>query len=389
MSATPRKRVFYIYPPLFKYRAPFNVRIREILASHGVEYGVVYSEPSEQAKLRNDTIELPWADKVPISHIGPRSHQLLYQRALPVVSGADLVIMHQENKLLFNYLLHLRRFAGMERLAYFGHGRNFGQAVGNGFGERLKRFLATKVDWWFAYNDLSAKCIESYGFPAERITSVRNAIDMSELQQEVAATTREDLDARRRIRGLGAGPIAVYKGALKADKRIAFLIDAAIRIRRIVPGFELLVVGGGSELALVQKAAQDHPYIHALGPIYGPEMTELGLLADVLLMPGKVGLGVLDAFGYGKPLITTDFPFHAPEVDYLQDDVNGRVARPWQDADAYAASVAEVLTNDALRARLSRGAAAAASQYSIDNMAERFAGGVLQALKMQSPAANG
>jgi exopolysaccharide biosynthesis WecB/TagA/CpsF family protein len=43
--------------------------------------------------------------------------------------------------------------------------------------EKWKQIWLTKVDWWFAYNDLSAGIVRSLGYPEERITSVQNAID--------------------------------------------------------------------------------------------------------------------------------------------------------------------------------------------------------------------
>lgn len=94
-------------------------------------------------------------------------------------------------------------------------------------------------------------------------------------------------------------------------------------------------------------------------------------------MPGAIGLGVLDAFGYGRPMISTNFPLHGPEFDYLKDGINGRVVSPWEDVNAYANAVSGILNNADLLKTLSDGSAAAASQYSIEDMATRFATGIV------------
>ncbi len=380
MLPVSKKRVFYVYPPLFKYRAPFNERMREKLAEYGVEYNVVYSDPPTLSKLKADTTELPWAIKTPKHYIGPSKYNLVFQNALGVLRDADLVIMQQENRLLLNYILHLRRAFGSIKIAYFGHGRNFQTPIGDGIGDRLKRFLATKVDWWFAYNDLSARVVESYGFPAERITSFRNAIDMKLLLSEIASVSPKDIEARRNALSLKSENVGIFIGGIYAEKRIPFLIEASRRIRKAIPDFELLVVGGGPDFEIARDVAQDCAFVRMLGPKYGREKTELALLANVFLMPGLVGLAVLDSFAYRTPMITTDYPFHSPEIDYLKDGVNGCVVRPWNGVEAYAVAVINFLKSPELRSRLSSGAAAASSEYSIEDMAERFAGGVLRAL---------
>jgi glycosyltransferase involved in cell wall biosynthesis len=103
-------------------------------------------------------------------------------------------------------------------------------------------------------------------------------------------------------------------------------------------------------------------------------------LAKAFLMPGLVGLAVLDAFAYGTPMVTTDLPYHSPEIDYLEDGVNGVMVRDSEDPLAYARAVARVLTDDAYRAQLQAGGQAAMATYTIENMASRFAAGVVTAL---------
>jgi len=377
-------RVFYVYPPLFQYRAPFHERMREILKPSGVEYNVVYSEASAHSKLKGDTIELPWAIKVPRYYIGPSRYNFVFQNALGAIKGADLIIMQQENKLLLNYILHMRRLFNSTKIAYFGHGRNFQAPVRNGMGSLIKELLATKVDWWFAYNDLSAKLVEQYGFPAERITSFQNSIDMKKLLDEISSVSVEDVAARRTALGLSSRNVGIFIGGIYAEKRIPFLIEAAKLIRKAVPDFELLIVGGGDEFEAARNLARDCPFVRLMGPKYGREKTELALLANVFLMPGLVGLAVLDSFAYQTPMITTDYPFHSPEIDYLKHDENGIIVSPWDDVQAYANGVINFLKDPELRQRLSTGAAAASSLYSIEDMAKRFADGVLSALDATS-----
>lgn len=97
-----------------------------------------------------------------------------------------------------------------------------------------------------------------------------------------------------------------------------------------------------------------------------------------MLNPGLVGLGILDAFVCGVPMVTTDCGLHSPEVAYLDSGVNG-----WMTPDTlgdFIDAAAAVLTDDALYARLRRGCAVSAKAYTVEGMAKNFARGVRQCL---------
>ncbi len=110
------------------------------------------------------------------------------------------------------------------------------------------------------------------------------------------------------------------------------------------------------------------------------EKSLLVSLGRVLLMPGLVGLVVLDSFAYGLPMVTTDLPYHSPEIDYLIDGENGVMVKQAEDPNAYADAAVRVLLDQDFRDKLKAGGAAALETYSIEAMAERFADGVTKAL---------
>jgi glycosyltransferase involved in cell wall biosynthesis len=121
-----------------------------------------------------------------------------------------------------------------------------------------------------------------------------------------------------------------------------------------------------------------------LGPRFGAEKVELMRLGKLFLMPGLLGLAILDAAAAGLPTITTAYPWHSPEIAYLDDGVSGLMVRDWQDPRSYADAVTALLLD---RPRLNAMAAAACAMvdyYSVEAMAERFAKGVLAALAAPS-----
>jgi glycosyltransferase involved in cell wall biosynthesis len=383
-----KARVSYIFPVSHHFRYPFHVKLRSILALHDVDYSVTYCAPYGANLQKKDTVDIAWGHEVPLLRMGSGGPQL--QWALGDVLRSDLVIVQQENRLLLNYFCQILGMLGLKRVAFFGHGRNFQAADSNSRGERWKRFWAPKVDWWFGYTEETKRFITSLGYPEERFTVFNNAVDTGALAAVAEKATPERLAARRSELGLVGQNICVYVGGLYNEKRVAFLIDALDRIRARVPDFEFVVVGGGVDLGMVQAAAGTRSWLKAVGPRFGEEKAELMSLGKLFLIPGLVGLAVLDAGVLGLPVVTTDFPFHSPEIAYLKDGVNGVIVKPWTDVDSYAGAVVDLLRGDPGHlAEMSRAAKEIGRTYTIDAMAGRFADGVLKALMSKAPRSAG
>lgn len=374
-----RPRVVYAFPTSHRFRVPFHERLRAELTARGIDYDYLYDAEDDNLG-KGDTQKIAWATPVKQTNLRLGGKTLVLQHAFKAAAGADLLIVQQQNNLLFNYLAQLRLVPGVRKIAFFGHGRNFQTANPNSLRERFKRFWATKVDWWFGYTGLTADIVAGYGFPRERITVFNNAIDTSAIGRELAAIDPAE-QARLRLELFGGSEnVGLYLGGIYAEKRIPFLLLAAAAVRRTVPDFHLLVIGGGPEADLIKAAAGREDWIRYVGPKFGAEKTLLASLARVQLMPGLVGLGVLDSFAYGTPMVTTNVPFHSPEIGYLEDGRNGVMIADPEDLDGYAAAVSRILTDDAHRAALQAGAAEALGTYTVENMARRFADGVERAL---------
>jgi glycosyltransferase involved in cell wall biosynthesis len=236
------------------------------------------------------------------------------------------------------------------------------------------------VHWWFAYNDLSVGVVRDLGYPDDRITSVGNAIDTRALVERRTFIAVEELASIRSKLGLQSDHVAVYTGGLYANKRLGFLLDAAERIRKHVTDFELIVIGDGPDLRIVTEAAARNPWIHDVGPKNDRDKVPYWALSKLLLMPGGVGLVVLDSFALGVPMVTTDTHLHGPEIDYLKDGVNGLLIECGESVETYADGVVALLRDESRLERLRQGALASAAEYTIEQMASNFADGVMRAL---------
>jgi len=379
LPATRPARVAIVQRALRRYRAGFFDALRDDLAADEIELLLFHSTRQGEEDSRDDALDVPWAQHLERRVVRVGGRHLVWQPLVRDLRTADLVIVEQAAQLALNYRLLARQALGGPRVAFWGHGRSFATNP-SVVGERAKSGISTRAHWWFAHTSLSADVVADLGFDRDRITTVNNAIDTTALQRELGEVTDLELRELRDRLGLGPGPIGLFLGNLRAEKRLDVLVTASDRIRAAGLGFELLVIGHGPEAASVAAAARDRAWLHDLGPRFGRDRAQFLALADLLLVPASVGLVVLDSFAAGAPLITSRAGGHGPEIAYLRHRENGVLIEDGTDPDRYARAVIEVIEDEALQQRLRAGCSADTARYSIEAMAARFAAGVRSAL---------
>jgi glycosyltransferase involved in cell wall biosynthesis len=100
-----------------------------------------------------------------------------------------------------------------------------------------------------------------------------------------------------------------------------------------------------------------------------------------MVNPGAVGLGILDSFASGKPLLTTACSTHGPEIEYLRPEHNGLLAE--DSRGGFEKALIRLASDAGLRKRLSLAAAADSGRYSVEAMSQAFVAGVRGALAKQ------
>lgn len=359
---------------LTHYRVPLFTALREELAERGIQLELLIGRGTPSEEKKHDAGVLPWAKSIPTHYLA--GGRLCWQPLLGHLEDVDLLIVTQENKLLQNHLLMLvpRRF----KLAFWGHGANLQSDNPNSFKERFKRWTTNQVDWWFAYTQMSAELVKASGFPDSRITVLNNAVDTKEMQRQLKSVTPDETQALRELLDFGMGQVGVYVGSLYADKRLDFLFAAAEAIRREIPDFHMLIVGEGPEREKVRVWCDSRPWARWVGTRFGREKVAYMSVGQIMLNPGAVGLGVMDAFVCEVPMFTTDCGNHGPEIDYLENGVNGVMTA--NDLSAYVDTTVRLLRDAQALNALRAGCAASVQEYTVENMARRFADGVTNCL---------
>lgn len=364
-----------------QYRVAFHEALRTMLAERGIDVHVIHGNPYGADVARNDAATVSFATVRDHRVMRFAGAEITWLPSYRQTRHADLVICDQHSSRLSNYALWLRYVTGRQLFALWGHGKNFQADAASTLGEAVKRFLSRHVHWWFAYNDLSAAVVEELGFPRERITSVQNAIDTRALRGLVDATIADDLDdlrARHRITGRH---VCIFLGSMYTQKRLPYLIEACDHIRARVEDFELVLLGGGPDRDIVTTAAASRPWMHDVGPRFGADKAKYLRLAELMLVPGLIGLTILDAFAAGLPVVTVADAYHSPEIAYLDERRNGEMLPAGTTPVEYAEAVVDLLADDARRERMAAACRQDSERYTIEEMAARFASGIEQALR--------
>jgi glycosyltransferase involved in cell wall biosynthesis len=366
---------------LLHYRLGLFERLRAACAPRGIELHLVHGQASRRELAKKDEGSLPWAHKVNNRFLEMDERDIVWQPFPSDLRDADLVVVMQENRILSNYPLLLSRLWSPRRVAYWGHGVNFQSDAPAGLREKWKQMLLTRVDWWFAYTQMTADILHRAGYPQERITCLDNAIDNEAFERDLASVTDAQLQALRvEIDAPEGAPVGLFCGSLYPDKRLDYMFEAADRIHAALPAFRLVVIGDGPSASEIRVAMETRPWLKWLGVRKGLEKAAWFKLADVVINPGAVGLHVLDSFCSGAPMITTAESRHGPEIAYLEDGVNGLVVRG--EASRYADAVIALFNDRSKLDAIKQAALRDAQRYTLDNMVNQFAEGISRCLSM-------
>ena len=371
-------RVLVAHPWLPDYRVPFFEKLVPALAAHDVELAIAHGEPESGVRDRGGQARQTWA-----APLRTRERQVLGRRVvwrqLPDLGTFDAVILEQAAGNLESYMpLLSQRRRSAPRAALWGHGKTYTHAVRT-LDAKVKRLMTNRAHWFFSYTEGGANNVCADGFPLDRVTLLNNTIDQTTLIEAMSTVTERDLARLRVEHRLTEGPIALYIGGVDPPKRIEFLLEAAALVAARIPGFQLLVAGSGSDANHVQELARQVDYVRYVGRATGHFKAVLASAAELLMVPGAIGLVAVDSFAMGLPIVTTSWPYHGPEFEYLRHGENAWIAE--SSVEAYADEVGLLLSDQDLRGRLAQGCRDSAPQYTLDSMVENFTRGVIAALE--------
>lgn len=277
------------------------------------------------------------------------------QEALLQVKNEGNIISNwkwMKNRLLFyNPLPFLfRRYDTLVLMWHFGHITTWLLLITNclhrkniilwGQGISVKRYLQEekKVDWklrlmlWMAdgawvYMQKEEKQWQSI-FPKKPIVALMNSISgVAEMINYQHSTAKAELKGKY---GISQPRILLFCARFVGNIRRIDLLEETIR-RLPADIFGFIIIGTGES----KPDFSIYPNVYDFGALYDDLIKrELFTMADLYFQPGWVGLSIVEAMAYGKPICTFKRTRQTPqcvEYDYIRDGENGLIFKNLED----------------------------------------------------------
>lgn len=370
------KKVLIIQQIIPDYRKEFFNLLKQELVKNDIELVLIHGE--KENKL------LDWAIPIANKKINFLKVDLRWQPLLKYIKNKDLIIVEAANKLILNYVIIILRSFNKTKLGFWGHGRNM-QAHQDSWRNKFSLLFLKKCDWWFGYTTGVRDFLIKNAYPANQITVVQNAIDTGRLRKQLREIKDSDVSELRNQLKITSNKVALFCGGMYLEKRIDFILETCYQVKKEIPEFEMIFIGVGEESVKVEKAAENNCWIHYVGSKKGKDRIKYFKIASIQLMPESVGLGILDSFALETPIITTQGEFHGPEIEYLENGINGIITE--DSLKEYSQTIIRILKT-AQHTNLLKGCIASANKYTVQQMVENFKNGIINCINREPASAN-
>lgn len=313
------KSVSIVQPYVPAYRVAFFERLIKVMQSHRVEIRVIAGHPRGSQLLRGDAQRPDWLVTMKTHELSLMTRTLVVGSSSRYWDGSDAVILpHMGSSIEASRVLLSRK---RPRVGLWGHIAPY-VSPGNAVDLAIERWQLRRCDRVFAYTEGGRDFAINAGVDERRVTTVVNSIDTSELLSDMRALTPDSIDRFLDNEGIPAGrALVAFLGGLDASKRVDLLAEALAHLDRVGSNVHVLVGGIGSDIPLLQ-AAVERGQATLLGRVTGHRKAAMLAAAKAIVNPGRVGLVAVEALAAGLPVLTTDYPFHAPEIEYLEEGVS-------------------------------------------------------------------
>lgn len=127
----------------------------------------------------------------------------------------------------------------------------------------------------------------------------------------------------KRKHGIRQEIVLIFCARFTADRRVDLLMETIRRLDASKYGF--VIIGAGAS----KPDFSAFPNVYDFGAVYDTSVKrELFALADVYFQPGWVGLSIVEAMAYGKPIFTFERSkktLQCVEYSYIRNKVNGMI----------------------------------------------------------------
>jgi glycosyltransferase involved in cell wall biosynthesis len=241
--------------------------------------------------------------------------------------------------------------------------------------------LYRMLSGFLAYTEGGKRALQGLSHPPERIAVLRNTIDLEYEAGLKKIVEKESPEQAYRELGVRENSVKLlFFGRLVEMKRIDMLVEYAKRCASSKRDVDVIIFGEGPKEAELRLSAS------ALRNVVFHKHDDLRLsralrVSAAIVVPGPVGLAIPHGFAHGVPMLTRKGQSHGPEIEYLDDGVNGLIVP--EDVEGFFAALDSFADTEPLQKHLAEGARRTAVSLGMDNMVNAFHGLVASCLMMK------
>jgi glycosyltransferase involved in cell wall biosynthesis len=302
-------------------------------------FGIItcYSEPAKKSGIKNaeENLDFP---VLKVKHLRIfNSITSIFQNPIPVLNKykPEIVISEGAPSYITVWILLLLRLFFGYSLVIWSHGMKFNDMATpfKTLRGKIQLWLINRADAVLLYSDKRAEILKRYINLPPKVFVARNTLDTNQLQLIYNTLVLDGKEKIKKELGFKHKYNLIYVGRLLPNKGLEDLI---IVFKQISITFDvaLHIIGDGNEAEKLRMLTKSLQNIHFYGSIFDPFAKGKMLYAsDLFIIPGYVGLSVVDAFAFGCPVITYNnndntFPVHSPEVEFIHNGINGLFCDP-------------------------------------------------------------
>ena len=190
---------------------------------------------------------------------------------------------------------------------------------------KLKWMIALADGLWF-YMDKEKEQWQRL-FPKKPMVALHNTLTgVDEMVKYKSELSKEELKKKY---GIHEDIVFIFCARFTANRRIDLLLESLKRLDAKKYGF--VIIGAGDSKPDFSK----YDNVYDFGAVYDTAIKrELFALADIYFQPGWVGLSIVEAMAYGKPIFTfkrSAKTLQCVEYSYINNGENGLIFRNTDD----------------------------------------------------------
>ena len=375
-------RVALVQPALAEYRLSL---FREIAERESIDLHVYYGEEPDLPNVRPAGFAATFAPQRALLEGRLFWHPV--QLSLATSKQHDVVVLSWNTRYLSLTPAIAKARSMSLGCVLWGHGYSLREGPKRRF---LRRQVGRLAHANLFYDRGTARDYLAAGYESSRVFVAPNTID----QRPAAAALRyyldrpEELTAFRDRYDLQGKQLLLFVSRHPLKRRVDVVFEAMQQLRN--PQLVLAVVGGEPNreaLSQITSSLGVSEQVLLLDPIYDERaLAPWFITARAMCFPERIGLSAHHAFAYGLPVVVGDsVESHNPEIEAVEHQKNGLLFRH-NDPAALAATLRNLVADQALQTKLATGASATARCYTVAAAADGFEAAVRYAAGRARPA---